>query len=1170
MILRKLLGEIMASMGFLTRQQLNEALRRQKEVSEGKRLPERVQRASLVSQARVATEVTPSLGQILLDMGFATREQLEQALKQQEEMAAVYSPLRSEKLGASIEIASIVNSTLDLSEVLARIMRYANRVTDSVASTLMLRDDNTGELVFSVPTGPQADRLTDMRLAPGKGIAGWVVEHEQPLLIPDVRKDPRFYRGIDKTTGFETKSILCVPLKAKTRLIGVLEAINKVDGTSFTEEDQLLLSIFAYQAAMAIENARLYGELKDRLEETEQMRKKLEQEIIERKYAEEEVRRTKRELETIMDSVPATIVFKDRNNRYVRINKTYSDMVNLQRTDIEGKSAFDIATNRELAEKFWRDDKEVMASGIPKRNIIQPLITDKTRWLQTDKIPYRDEKGHIKGVIGFGIEITWRLLAEEALRESEERYRSLIENLPIAVCRAIPGPKGKFLMANPTFLKMFGLESEEDLKRMTVAEVYMNPEDRKAFSDNLLTRGKVEGAELPLRKKDGTVFWGSVTATVACDESGNNFHSDCTIMDVTERKRAEEALRASEERLKVIIENVRDVIFQLTPFGFIQYVSPNVEELYGYTPEELIGKHLKKTTPVTELPRALKAIERVVSGKEIRNIQINQLDGRGKTIPTEVNLNPVKKGDKIIAVQGIMRDVTERKRAEDALRESYETLVTVLNSIEADVYACDLENYKILFVNKRMQDSFGKDLVGEQCYQVFRGKKKPCGHCTNERLLDTNREPTGFVVWEGRNPLTKRWYRNYDKAIKWIDGGLARLQVAMDITDLRRAEKKIQEYSTSLERMVEERTQELNEALSDAEQARDRIDGILKSVGDGLIVTDIYNRVILMNRAAERLLGARLSEVIERPIDFAIEDKTLREQIKTTLDKKETGYQIDFELRENGNKPPRTIRARTSVIEDKDGKQTGIVTIMHDVTYEREVDRMKTEFISTAAHELRTPLTSIQGFSEILSTRDDIEDEEKRKFLTYISKQSVNLGTIISNLLDISRIESGRELSLHTVPGDIADIIRSIVPYFQDTSPGYSFEIIVPEEPMELCLDREKVGRVLENILSNAVKYSPGGGVIRISGRVIQDHYQVSVEDQGIGMSREQWERIFDKFYRADTSNTAIPGTGLGMSIVKYLVEAHGGKVWVESELAKGTTVHFTLPLDKQHAKGKE
>jgi len=127
----------------------------------------------------------------------------------------------------------------------------------------MLLDDETGELVFSVPTGPKAERLTDIRIPSGKGIAGWVAEHEQPVLIPNVREDPRFYQEIDKISGFETKSILCVPLKAKTRLIGVLEAINKADGTSFTEEDELLLGVFAYQAAMAIENARLYGELKE-------------------------------------------------------------------------------------------------------------------------------------------------------------------------------------------------------------------------------------------------------------------------------------------------------------------------------------------------------------------------------------------------------------------------------------------------------------------------------------------------------------------------------------------------------------------------------------------------------------------------------------------------------------------------------------------------------------------------------------------------------------------------------------------------------------------------------------------------------------------------------------------------------------------------------------------
>jgi len=222
-----------------------------------------VQRPSIVSEARLATETTPLLGQILIDMGFASKEQLDNALREQEKIVDLYKPLFNEKVGAAVEIGSLVNSTLNLSEVLALIMGHANRVTNSAASTLALIDDTTGELVFSVPTGPKADKLIDIRLPSGKGIAGWVAEHEQTVMIPDVRKDPRFYPQIDEISGFETKSILCVPLKAKTKLIGVLETINKADGISFTEEDAMLLSIFACQAAIAIENARLYGELKE-------------------------------------------------------------------------------------------------------------------------------------------------------------------------------------------------------------------------------------------------------------------------------------------------------------------------------------------------------------------------------------------------------------------------------------------------------------------------------------------------------------------------------------------------------------------------------------------------------------------------------------------------------------------------------------------------------------------------------------------------------------------------------------------------------------------------------------------------------------------------------------------------------------------------------------------
>ena len=275
MLLRKLLGEILADMGIVSGQQLEEALTKQRKLYGYEALPERIRRVTLVSEARLATGATPMLGQILIDMGVATKDQLEQAIEKQDKMIEVYKLLNSEKLGATVEECSIINSTLNIAEVLKNIMKYANRVTNSVASTLMLLDEETGELVFSVPTGPKSDKLTDFRLPPGEGIAGWVAENEQHLLIPDVKKDKRFYEKTDEMSGFETKSILCVPLKAKSKMIGVLEVINKVDDTSFTEEDAMLLNIFANQAAIAIEDARFYDELKDRYEEEKQLQEKL-------------------------------------------------------------------------------------------------------------------------------------------------------------------------------------------------------------------------------------------------------------------------------------------------------------------------------------------------------------------------------------------------------------------------------------------------------------------------------------------------------------------------------------------------------------------------------------------------------------------------------------------------------------------------------------------------------------------------------------------------------------------------------------------------------------------------------------------------------------------------------------------------------------------------------
>ncbi|MCH8327613.1 MAG: PAS domain-containing protein [Candidatus Marinimicrobia bacterium] len=330
------------------------------------------------------------------------------------------------------------------------------------------------------------------------------------------------------------------------------------------------------------------------------------------------------------------------------------------------------------------------------------------------------------------------------------------------------------------------------------------------------------------------------------------------------------------------------------------------------------------------------------------------------------------------------------------------------------------------------------------------------------------------------------------------------------------------------------------------------------------------NSVVLMNRAVEDMLGVRLSEVLDQPIELAIKENSLRERIITTLKKRITGHAFDFELPDAESEYPRIMRARTSVILNKEGQQSGIITIIHDVTHEREVDRMKTEFISTAAHELRTPLTSIQGFSEILMTRDNLDEAERIKFLGHINRQASTLAEIINDLLDISRLESGRGFALNFEACDVGFAIRSIVEPIMSRLDSHSFKVSLPKKPQQLIVDKDKMEQVLENLVSNAIKYSPAGSEIKVSGRVKKGWYEIIVEDAGIGMTAEQLGHIYDKFYRADSSNTAVEGTGLGMSIVQAIIDGHSGKIDISSKIGVGTKVTVSLPLPVDRPAGDE
>ncbi len=354
---------------------------------------------------------------------------------------------------------------------------------------------------------------------------------------------------------------------------------------------------------------------------------------------------------------------------------------------------------------------------------------------------------------------------------------------------------------------------------------------------------------------------------------------------------------------------------------------------------------------------------------------------------------------------------------------------------------------------------------------------------------------------------------------------------------------------------------DLQGALQSAREAQTKITCILESVADGLVVTDPCRRLILMNPSAEALLGVSLSQVAGKAVSDPGISGLFPDSLVEILDGRREGDLFELELSPGWHSQPLVLQVRRSPIRDSCQTHAGTITTLRDISREREIDAMKTEFITTAAHELRTPLTSIQGFSEVLLTRSDLDKPECRSMLSIIHEQAEKLARIVNDLLDLSRIESGAGFVLGKIPCDLILLLEQIVAQFSLVTDRHRFEFIKGTGPLMVLGDRAKLTQVLENILSNALKYSPDGGAIGIAAQIRESEVYVSVSDQGMGMKEEQRQRIFDKFYRADTSNSAIEGVGLGMNIVQEILNAHGGKIRVESIFGEGTVVTFSLPL---------
>ncbi|MBW2690557.1 MAG: Cache 3/Cache 2 fusion domain-containing protein [Deltaproteobacteria bacterium] len=352
-------------------------------------------------------------------------------------------------------------------------------------------------------------------------------------------------------------------------------------------------------------------------------------------------------------------------------------------------------------------------------------------------------------------------------------------------------------------------------------------------------------------------------------------------------------------------------------------------------------------------------------------------------------------------------------------------------------------------------------------------------------------------------------------------------------------------------------------ALQEAQTAKEQVDNILRSTADGLIVTDQHNRVTLINQIAAEMLGVSAEKIRGQKFTELFVDSKLREQAKafwTETDHKSRKF--DFKLNLSDNQFPRIVQARSSILWTESGKRSGLVTLLHDVSRERELDQIKSEFISTAAHEMRTPMSVIMGYIELLMDKSQFGHftaEKQQEFLGAAYRKSKALAQIVNDLFDTSRIESGLPLPIDRTECDLNKVLSTVVSHYEIHTSKHSFKMNLDGQAM-VSADGNKMTQVFENLISNAIKYSPDGGEIEVRSTLKNDYLRIDIEDQGSGMTAEQLERIFDKFYRADSVDSTVSGLGLGMSIVKAIVEGHDGRIWVESTPGKGTCVSLEIP----------
>ena len=870
--------------------------------------------------------------------------------------------------------------------------------------------------------------------------------------------------------------------------------------------------------------------------------------ISERKRTEKTLQETNKFLEKIMNSTTNAIFVIDLDGKFINVNQACSKITGYPINELIVQP-FSIVLAPEIRTEINEQFLTVAVDGKTVSQYETKIIRqDGSEAIVTFSIAPMLDDGTIVSVVGTAEDITEHKHAEAALKQSQQSYESLVHSIDGVVWEA-DAKTFQFTFVSQQAEKFLGYPSENWLKPTFWLD-HIHPDDQNwapAFCMEATFKKQDHEFEYRMITADNQTIWLRDLVSVII-ENDQPVKICGVMLDITERKQAEQTLKENEQNLQAIFNSITEAFIIADLEGNIADVNQSAVQMYGYPKEEFVTLHASQVI-CPEYHSWLTDFIQTAQSDQMASAQTVDFRKDGTFFYTEVNGTMLKYNGKKHLL-AIIRDVTKRKLVEDALKESEERFRSLVEQAADAIFVHDLEGH-FIDVNQSACESVGytrEELLNLSVADVEKG--------VSLEQLKALWQPIKFgepVTLEGNHRHKNGTLFQVEirlGLIKW-EGSQYILAAARNITERKRAEEKL------------------------IIQAK-----ILESMAEGVNLATESGHIFLTNPAFDQMFGYHKNELIGKHVSTlnslsSEENLLFVNNIIADLQTK-GGWEGEF----NNQKKEGThfiSHAYISVLEIS-GQQY-FVTVQEDITERKQAEtaltqakeqaesanRAKSEFLATMSHEIRTPMNAVLGFSELLS--ELVTDQQQHSYLDSIKTAGKTLLTLIDDILDLAKIEAGRlDIQYEAInPYNIFEELKQI--FFLKIAEK-QLDLIVDIDknlPLALILDEARLRQVLLNLIGNAVKFTEKGSIILRAQKADKMEKSkidllISVEDSGIGIPLTQQEMIFEAFRQQDGQSTRqYGGTGLGLAITKRLVEMMNGDISVTSTVGKGSIFNMTL-----------